>query len=1144
MTQPIGMRSSMKTCFWLVLICLAFIADDVYTQTFTKQGVPYIKNYTSTELNGGGPQIFCVVQDKRGMIYIGDCSGIIEFNGREWKRIPNNNNSIVRAMAADSIGVIYIGTSGDFGYLQPNSKGEMGFISLAQPVIDKSIKFQDIWKVVTTTHGVYFFANKYIFKYYGKKISVIPVNFLVQDAYFLNNKLYLPTKDGLCLFNDSTLKRLTSKDFFLINNFGKNATHAIAVTNGKLGVLNLQTFEFSEFKTKIQNYLKNNQISQLRQIDGEKFAIATENGAIAVISKSGELIQLIDKTTGLMSGSIYSFYVDNDKNLWAGMSKGIAKIDINFPVLKFDEHLGGTSNVQASCLFNGKRYIATFDGVYYLPPFYINKPDESQKFIKLKTFIDEFWDFKEIDHQLYAISSQGLWLINDTVAKQIYKIETPQKAHCLNVSPLFPDKVFIGMRGKLIAVRLKKTTNKQVVVADEIDFPEITEKIRRITADNNGNLWLNTQFDGIYFLRFIDNNIRNYRVTLLGKKNGLPNLDETRAYKVHNEITFATETGILQPIFPSESNAPDSLIHFEHTKLFGDTINEAYAIIAPVTDSKYLIASTGMHYATLNGTKLDYDSSGFFRMNFSVGNINIGSDSVISICSPDGLFNYDTKNHRDFNKPFNTIISKVEINHDSTLFGGCFYTWFDSTKVAAINQTSEFVPTIDYKFNSVTFHFASLFYEEPEVTEFQYQLAGYDKKWSNSSTENKAVYTNLPHGKYTFRVKAKNAYWKESNVAEYQFTIKAPWYLAWWAYPIYVLLFTVIIYLAMRLYTRQLKLQKEYLELVVEERTCEIIEQARELKTINEKLVEMDKFKQGVTSMIVHDLKNPINAIINAGSANPENQLTRIKQTGRQMLNLVMNILDVSKYEETEIPLTIEKHNLLGIATRAVDQVFFLSSEKNITITNDISPELGVRADAEIVERVFVNILTNAIKFTPNNGLVVLTTENFTKSSEEWLKILISDNGLGIPADKIHMVFQKFGQVLAKKSGSVRSTGLGLTYCKMVVEAHGGTIGVESELEKGSKFWFTLPATKEVDVFSQSSPQIGTVNQPELSEASRDLIKTQLIELQKTAFYKITEIMAILEKIDDSSSDEIKVWKQALMIAIDLGNEPLYKKLL
>lgn len=744
---------------------------------------------------------------------------------------------------------------------------------------------------------------------------------------------------------------------------------------------------------------------------------------------------------------------------------------------------------------------------------------------------------------MFAIGSSGIWAIDNTEAKNIYNIEVPQKAHCFNTSPLFPDRVFIGMRGKLIAIKLNQdTSRKQFTVTDEIDFPEITEKIRRIVADKEGNLWLNTQFNGTYFLRFIDGNIRNYRVTILGKQNGLPNLDGNRAYKVNNEIILATGSGILQPVFPANKNAPDSLICFEHTRLFGDTISDPYAIVTPVSGNNYLIAGNGMYYATIHGAKQAFDSCGFSRLSCSVENILMSSDSIISLCSTEGLFNYNSRNRRNFKKPFNAIISKVEINNDSTIFYGSYYRLVDSTKVASLIQTPEFVPIIDYKLNSVILHFSGLFYEEPEATEFKYQLVGFNKEWSLWSTDNKAIYTNLPEGKYTFKVIAKNVYGAKSNVAEYHFIITAPWYRTWWAFLIYVLLFVLVVYLAIQQYTRKLLEQKYQLELLVENRTDEITEQARELKRVNEKLIEMDQFKQGVTSMIVHDLKNPINSIINVSDSKPETQLERIRQTGKQMLNLVLNILDVYKYEETKILVSAENHNLVDLAQEAIESILFLCNEKNISISNRINPMFGVKADAEMIERVFVNILTNAIKYTPNNGQIGIKAEQIN----QFLKIAITDNGMGIAPDKIHLVFQKFGQVIAKNSGSVRSTGLGLTYCKMVIEAHGGEINVESEMEKGSTFWFTLPLTND-DINPSRKAVLGETNNAysaELSMESQRIVNAYLLELKQTEIYKITELTDILNKIDDSTNDEIKLWKQALIRAIDAGNQLMYEKLL
>jgi signal transduction histidine kinase/ligand-binding sensor domain-containing protein len=1130
------------------LFCLFIISKVVFAQTYTEQGSPVITHYTPNDY-GGSPQIWCAIQDRRGMVYFADNHAIIEFNGRDWTRISNSNNSIVRSMAVDTLGRIYVGASNEFGYLKPNARGELEYVSLAQPILEKGLKFYDIWKTLSTPKGIFFFANNYVFTFHEGVVSILPIDFAVQDAYLINNQIFLPTKKGLCRLKDSTLIQVTNIDYFSVIDCG--GYNSIALNNrGHLCRINLLTGESHDFNTPAQNYFESHRINFLTRIDDTRFAITTVTGEILIMSITGEIIQIINNERGLLKGQIYSLFVDDAKNLWVCMSKGIVKVDINFPVLKFDEKQDVSGNIQSSINFNGVRYIGSLDGIYYLPKFDIDKMIGNHRFVKIKNCNDECWDFKVMDNRLYAICSSGLWSINDTVATNILTFQTKQAAHCFSSNPQFPGVFFIGMRGKLIAIKLNPGLNtNQISVVEEFDFPEIKAKIRRITTDKNGNLWLNTQFDGIYFIRFINGNIRDYRVTLLGKENGLPNLDGTKTYIVDNEIAITTDLGIVKPEFPRNNAAPDSLIRFRYSTIFGDKIKDATSHITQVSKNKYLIIGNAFYYATVSGAEVTFDTSGFSRLNnmHGVSKAFVNVDSTISFCATDAYLYYNAKITRDFNKSFNTLISKVEIDNDSTIFGGCFYTWNDSVKIASLAQTPEFVPAIDYKYNSITIHFSGLFYEDPVATQFQHQLVGFDKNWSNWSTENKAVYTNLREGKYALQVRSKSIYDTISNVAEYHFTIKAPWYRAWWAVLIYILLFAFVVYQAMILYARRLKLQKEYLELIVEERTGEIIEQARELKTINQKLIEMDKFKKGVTGMIVHDLKNPINAIINASDKQPEEQIKRIKQTGRQMLNLVLNILDVDKYEEAEIVLNLETQRLYDIVSKAYGQVLFLSNEKNINISNRIDYELAVRADAEMVERVFVNILTNAIKFTPNNGKIIVDAEIYEQNGvEQFVKVAITDNGMGIAADKINLVFQKFGQVTAKDSGSVRSTGLGLTYCKMVVEAHGGNIGVVSELENGSTFWFTLPQSKGVSAIDQSSARAEEQNNNavELSETSRKLIGEYLIELQKTEFYKITEILSILEKLEGISNDEIRTWKQALIKAIDSGNELLYKKLL
>lgn len=324
-----------------------------------------------------------------------------------------------------------------------------------------------------------------------------------------------------------------------------------------------------------------------------------------------------------------------------------------------------------------------------------------------------------------------------------------------------------------------------------------------------------------------------------------------------------------------------------------------------------------------------------------------------------------------------------------------------------------------------------------------------------------------------------------------------------------------------------------------------IREQADKLKTVNDKLLELDKFKEGLTGMIVHDLKNPLNAIINVPkSASPENQVLQMKQAGKQMLDMVLNILDVNKYEETNMTIEMSSRSLFKLSENAINSIKFLAERKNISIENTIPRNKTVNADSEIVERVFTNMLTNAIKYNPNNGKISLHA-NIAQNQPDFIKIAIKDTGVGIPSDKIHLVFDKFEQVQAKKSGNIRSTGLGLTFCKMAVEAHGGEIGVESELQKGTTFWFTLQLRETPEPEEDKcSDTTDLHNKYTLSPAEKQALAPFLKLLKKCKIYKIFEIRKILKNIDDKESGNIKRWKEDIQNAIGVGNEERYNELI
>ncbi len=320
----------------------------------------------------------------------------------------------------------------------------------------------------------------------------------------------------------------------------------------------------------------------------------------------------------------------------------------------------------------------------------------------------------------------------------------------------------------------------------------------------------------------------------------------------------------------------------------------------------------------------------------------------------------------------------------------------------------------------------------------------------------------------------------------------------------------------------------------INKQKTDIEKQAKKLQILNENLIKLDNFKESLTGMIVHDLKNPLNTLLNVS----DNK--RVQQSAKQMLLMVMNILDVHKFEDAAMKLNLNSAQLYNNAEGAVEQVIVPAKEKNIKIKNKIPLTYAVEMDTEITERVFVNLLTNAIKYTPANGSIVLNVKPY---QSDFIRIEVSDNGQGIPENKKHLVFDKFGQVEAKKMGQIRSTGLGLTFCKLAIEAHGGNIGVESVEGEGATFWFTMHRSGDILPETPETSNLQEENKNVMSANSYHTLKPFIDELQKHKYYQITKLREIIAQIDDSLDDEIKIWKENLQKAINSSNKVLYQEL-
>ncbi|HAS42921.1 MAG TPA: hypothetical protein DCS93_20745 [Microscillaceae bacterium] len=343
--------------------------------------------------------------------------------------------------------------------------------------------------------------------------------------------------------------------------------------------------------------------------------------------------------------------------------------------------------------------------------------------------------------------------------------------------------------------------------------------------------------------------------------------------------------------------------------------------------------------------------------------------------------------------------------------------------------------------------------------------------------------------------------------------------------------------------------QKAHLENEVRKRTSEIehqkeeiTQQAEELRTNNEKLAELTNFREELSHMLIHDAKQPLSPLINFDDPG-------VRKAAGQVLDMLENVLEVQKFENNEVVLANMAIVIGDLIAVAINQMRHLADEKLITIKNNIPLHLVIEVDQGYITRVFTNLLSNAIKYTPTHSIIKLESELL--SEQGFLKIWVKDNGNGVPDAYKETIFEKFGRV---DKLDRRSTGLGLAFCKLAIEAHNGEIGVlsiaeiEEIGEQGAWFYFTVPLAKADEPLQSIIKPLPILKdhkedliRPQFTPQDLQLIKPYIPQLEKIAFYDAGEIMMLFQDRDWKGSPALEAWIDRIPFA---DSESHYQQLL